>query len=183
MDRFNSIKVFCRVVELNSFTKAADALDMPKTTVSKKVADLEAMLGVRLLNRTTRSVQPTAEGKAYYAQTSRWLRELDDIDDTLDAHADELCGRVLVDLGVWVAAEVVMPHLPAFHAKYPDIQVDINVCTRPTLQGTEADCAIVDGCQVGTYPFYIVYSSTKHRNQRVRIVIDWLAELCAGAEP
>lgn len=146
MDRFNAIKVFCRVVELKSFTKAADSLEMPKTTVSKLIAELEASLRVKLLNRTTRTVQATAEGAAYYAQTSRWLRELDDIDSVFEANHVNLRGRVRVDLSAWVASAIVIPRLPLFHARHPGIQIELNVSDQPTqLLQANSDCAIRGG--------------------------------------
>lgn len=151
MDRFNAIRVFCRVVELKSFTKAADSLDMPKTTVSKLIADLEASLRLKLLSRTTRSVLATADGAEYYAQTSRWLRELDDIDSAFEADHVNLRGRVQVDLSGWVASSVVIPRLPEFHARYSGIKIELNISDQPThLLRANSDCAVRGGTLADT---------------------------------
>jgi LysR family transcriptional regulator for bpeEF and oprC len=146
MDRFNAIRVFCRVVELKSFTKAADSLDMPKTTVSKLIAGLEAALRIKLLSRTTRTVQPTAEGLAYYDEVSHWLRHLEEIDSAFEANHVDLRGRVQVDLSAWVASTVVIPQLASFHARHPGIQLELNISDRPThLLRANSDCAIRGG--------------------------------------
>ncbi|WP_165778973.1 LysR family transcriptional regulator [Paraburkholderia hospita] len=96
MDQLLAIKVFSRVVELGGFTKAAELLGMPKTTVSKLISDLELHLSAKLLKRTTRNVTVTAEGAIYFERTARWLRELDDIDGGFDVDRTKPRGRVQV---------------------------------------------------------------------------------------
>lgn len=75
MDRFDAMRLFTRIVELGSFTKAADDLQLPRATVTHALQQLEKRLGARLLNRTTRSVSPTPDGAAYYERCLRLLAD------------------------------------------------------------------------------------------------------------
>ena len=77
MDRFHSMQVFTRIVELGSFTGAADALNLPRATVTHAIKQLEARLGVRLLQRTTRSVSATLDGDAHHRRCVRLLADLE----------------------------------------------------------------------------------------------------------
>lgn len=83
MDRFDAMRAFARVVETGSFTKAADTLHMSKTSVTQLVQQLEARLRVRLLNRTTRKVNATADGAAYYERVQQLLADLEDAETSL----------------------------------------------------------------------------------------------------
>lgn len=76
MDRFSALKAFTRVVEAGSFTRAADSLNMPNATLSKTIQQLEAHLGVSLLQRTTRRITVTPEGREYYEKARRLLEDL-----------------------------------------------------------------------------------------------------------
>lgn len=146
MDQFMAIRVFARVVESGSFTKAADSLRMPKATVTKLVQSLEAHLRVKLLQRTTRRVTVTSDGAAYYERTARLLGELEDIEASL-AHAQaNPRGRLRVDVGASLARVLIIPALPAFLARYPEIQVDLGVSDRRVdLIGENVDCVIRGG--------------------------------------
>lgn len=137
---------FTRVVELASFTKAAHSLNLPKTTVSAQVLALEARLRVKLLNRTTRRVTVTADGAAYYERTSRVLNDLDDIEASMSNARANPSGRLRVDVGASIARLVVIPALPDFYQRYPDIQLDLGVSDRPVdLIGDNVDCVIRGG--------------------------------------
>ena len=87
MDRFDAMQAFARVVETGSFTKAADTLHMSKTSVTQLVQQLEARLRVRLLNRTTRKVNVTADGAVYYERVLRLLADMDDAETSLSSAA------------------------------------------------------------------------------------------------
>lgn len=146
MDQLNAIRVFAQVVQLGGFTKAAESLGMPKTTVSKLVRELEEHLRLKLLKRSTRSVQVTAEGAAYYERTARWLDELREIDGSLNSVAAEPRGLVHVDASAWVASNVIVPNLPDFYVRHPYIEVEISVSDRAThLIRESADCAVRGG--------------------------------------
>lgn len=146
MDQLNAIRVFVQVVELAGFTKAAKSLGMPKTTVSKLISDLETHLKVKLLKRSTRRVQVTPEGAAYYERTTRWLDELREIDGSFDSVTAQLHGLVHVNASAWVASNVIIPRLPDFYAKYPAIEIEISVGDRAAhLIRERADCAVRSG--------------------------------------
>ena len=146
MDQLLAIRTFARVVEAGSFTRAADSLDMPKATVSKLVQDLEAHVGARLLHRTTRRLSVTPEGNAYYEKTSRLLKELDDIDSAFNAERGRPRGALRIDVGSSTATDVLIPALPDFMARYPDIRIDLGVSDRAVdLIGDNVDCVIRGG--------------------------------------
>ncbi|CAM3882399.1 LysR family transcriptional regulator [Rahnella victoriana] len=146
MDQLTAIRAFARVVEAGNFTRAADSLDMPNATLSKMVQELEAHLGVRLLQRTTRRVTVTPEGQAYYEKTARVLRDLEDIDTSLNAARSKPRGLLRVDVGGSTARDVLIPMLPEFMARYPDICLDLGVSDRPVdLISDNVDCVIRGG--------------------------------------
>ncbi|HEY1226302.1 MAG TPA: LysR family transcriptional regulator, partial [Ramlibacter sp.] len=125
MDRIQAMQVFARVVETGSFTRAAESAGLPKGSVTKLVQQLEERLKVRLLHRTTRRVTVTADGAAYYERASRLLNDLDDIEASLSNAQANPSGRLRVDVGTSVARLVLIPALPDFFRRYPDIQLDL----------------------------------------------------------
>lgn len=146
MDQIQSMRVFARVVEAGSFTKAAASLALPKGTVTRLVQRLEERLKVKLLNRTTRRVTVTPEGAAYYERTSRVLNDLDDIEASMTNAQANPSGRLRVDVGSSIARLVVIPALPDFFARYPDIQLELGVGDRPVdLVGESVDVVIRGG--------------------------------------
>ncbi|QEI06892.1 LysR family transcriptional regulator [Pigmentiphaga aceris] len=146
MDRFDAMQAFVRVVEAGSFTKAADTLHMSKTTVTQLVQQLEARLRVKLLNRTTRKVNVTADGAAYYDRAVRLLTDMDDAETSLSSAAVTPRGRLRVDVPSPFARMILVPALPAFHARYPDIQFDMGVSDRVVdLIGDNVDCVVRGG--------------------------------------
>jgi LysR family transcriptional regulator, regulator for bpeEF and oprC len=146
MDQLMAIKAFARVVEAGNFTRAADSLDMPNATLSKMVQELEAHLGIRLLQRTTRRVTVTAEGRDYYEKALRIVRDLEDIDASFNVVSGRLRGYLRVDVGGSTARDVLIPALPDFMARYPDIRLDLGVSDRPVdLISDNVDCVIRGG--------------------------------------
>ncbi|RFB89957.1 LysR family transcriptional regulator [Rhizobium leguminosarum bv. trifolii] len=120
MDRFDAMRVFCRVVERRSFTLAAEDTGLPRSTVTDAVKQLEARLGVRLLQRTTRHVSPTLDGEAYHL---RCLSILTDIEDAEGAFAGARPkGPLRVDVHGTLARHFVLPSLPSFLDTYPEIE-------------------------------------------------------------
>lgn len=114
------MRVFSRVVERRSFTLAAEDIGLPRSTVTDAVKQLEARLGVRLLQRTTRHVSPTLDGEAYY---QRCLSILADIEDAEGAFAGaKPKGMLRVDVHGTLARHFVLPSLPSFLETYPDIE-------------------------------------------------------------
>ena len=146
MDRFDAMQAFARVVEAGSFTKAAETLHMSKTTVTQLVQQLEARLRVKLLNRTTRRVNLTADGAAYYERVLRLLADLDDAETSLSSASALPRGRLRVDVPAPFARMILVPALPAFYARYPDIQLDMGVSDRIVdVIGDNVDCVVRGG--------------------------------------
>ncbi|MCA1326113.1 LysR family transcriptional regulator [Herbaspirillum sp. alder98] len=146
MDQLQAIRGFARVVEAGNFTRAADSLEMPNATLSKLVQDLEAHLGVRLLQRTTRRVTVTPEGRDYYDKAMRLLRDLEDIDSSFNLAHGKPRGHLRIDVGGSTASAVLIPALPDFVARFPDIRLDLGVSDRSVdLIGDNVDCVVRGG--------------------------------------
>jgi DNA-binding transcriptional LysR family regulator len=146
MDRIAAMTTFVRVVEAGNFTRAADTMDLPKATVTRLIQGLEAELGVLLLQRTTRSLALTAEGAAYYERVVRLLADLADIEANAKQSLAKPSGRVRVETAAAVATNVIVPALPDFYARYPDVEVEIGIGNRTVdLIADNVDCAIRAG--------------------------------------
>lgn len=146
MDRFDAMQAFARVVETGSFTKAAATLHMSKTSVTQLVQQLEARLRVRLLNRTTRKVNVTADGAAYYERVVRLLADIDDAETSLSSASMAPRGRLRVDVPSPFARMLLIPALPAFYARYPEIQLTMGVSDRLIdIIGENVDCVVRGG--------------------------------------
>jgi LysR family transcriptional regulator for bpeEF and oprC len=168
MDRFDTMLAFTRVVELESFTKAAMSLNLPKTTVSAQVLALEKRLRVKLLHRTTRRISVTTDGAAYYERAIRLLNELEETEAALNQATASAKGRLRVDVPTPVGRLVIIPALPDFFKKYPEIQLEIGCDDRPIdLLEEGVDCVIRIGNlldsslvarRVGTMQFMLVAS-------------------------
>jgi len=145
-NQMQAMRVFVRVVEAGTFTRAADSLRIPKPTVTKLVQGLENHLRIKLLNRTTRRVTVTPDGSAYYERVVRLLGDLDDIESSVTHAQQKPRGRLRIDAGAAVTTWIVLPALPEFLAKYPDIAVECGVSDRPAdLIGDNVDCVIRAG--------------------------------------
>lgn len=143
MDQIQAMRIFARVVESGSFTRAADSLALPKGTVTKQIQALEARVRVKLLNRTTRRVTVTADGAAYYERASRLLVDLDDLDASMTNAQSMPQGRLRIDVGSATASLLLIPALSTFNETYPDIQLDIGVSDRVVdLVADNVDCVI-----------------------------------------
>ncbi|MCB3464790.1 LysR family transcriptional regulator [Klebsiella pneumoniae] len=146
MDRFDAMRAFARVVEAGSFTKAAQTLHMSKTTVTQLIQQLESRLRVRLLHRTTRKLGVTPDGAVYYERVIRLLADMEDAENSLSSAAMTPRGRLRVDVPSPLARLILVPALPAFHARYPDIQIDMGVSDREVdLIGDNVDCVLRGG--------------------------------------
>jgi LysR family transcriptional regulator, regulator for bpeEF and oprC len=148
MDRLMGLRAFVRVVELGGFTKAADSLQLPKTTVSDLVQSLEKHLGVRLLQRTTRRVTVTQEGAAFYERCSHILADLDEAEASVMQARVAPKGRLRVDMPGALARLFIIPQLPQFLARYPDLRLELGMGLRPTdLVEEGIDCVVRFGIQ------------------------------------
>ena len=147
MDQLRALEVFSRVVELGSFTKAAESLNTPKASVTNWVQELEAHLGVRLLQRTTRRLNLTDDGAAYLEGARRVLSDISELDAAVSQARSNLQGRVRVDVPAAAGRHVLAHALPGFFARYPDVTLDIGSSDRPVdliLEGV--DVVIRGGC-------------------------------------
>src|SRR6188768_638017 len=112
MDRFDAMRAFARVVETGSFTKAAHTLQVGRTRVTELVQQLETHLRVRLLNRTTRRLNLTAEGEAYYPRVVGLLAELEAVEGSLSTATAAPRGRLRIDVPSPFARLLLVPALP-----------------------------------------------------------------------
>ncbi|HGM7028743.1 TPA: LysR family transcriptional regulator [Serratia liquefaciens] len=141
-----AIRVFNRVVETGGFTRAADSLRMPKATVTKLIQSLEDHLQTKLFKRTTRSVSVTPEGECYYQRTVKWLAELEQMEGSMTESQSAPQGVLRIDVGGATARQLLLPALPDFIARYPQIQIDLGVGDRLIdLINDSADCVIRSG--------------------------------------
>lgn len=146
MDQLLALRVFVRIAESGAFSKAADSMNVPRATVTKLIQDLERHLGTKLLQRTTRRVNVTPEGAAYYERAARLIADLDEMDEVAAQARAQPRGRIRVDVGSVLANMIVIPALPGFRARHPDLHVDLGVGDRSIdLIGEGVDCVIRGG--------------------------------------
>jgi LysR family transcriptional regulator, regulator for bpeEF and oprC len=149
IDRIQAMRTFIRIVDTNSFTRAAQSLDIPRATATTLMQSLEALLGTALLVRTTRRLSLTPEGAAYYERCSQILADIDEMEASLRHATDHLSGRLRVEMPAAVATALVLPALDDFHERYPNIDLAIGVSNRTVdLVGEAVDCSI----QLGELP-------------------------------
>lgn len=130
MDRFYSMQIFVRVAELNSFTKAAESLGMPKASVSTYVQQLESQVGTRLFHRTTRNVQLTNDGIVFYERCKDLLLDVEEMDSMFREEITGIKGRIRVDMPAVLSKSVVIPRLPEFLKEHPQIELEISSTDR-----------------------------------------------------
>ena len=146
MDKFDAMRAFVRIVEAGSFTKAAQTLDMNRASITLLVQQLEARLRVKLLNRTTRQVNVTEDGAIYYERIVRILGELEEVETSLPGALTAPRGQLRVDVPSPFATMILVPALPQFHARFPDIQFDLGASDRKVdLIGENVDCVVRGG--------------------------------------
>lgn len=130
MDRLEAMRLYTRIVELGSFTAAADDLSLPRATVTHAIKRLEARLGAQLLQRTTRRVRTTRDGETYYGHCLRLLADVDEVETDFREALVEPKGRLRIDLPASLARLLVIPALRDFFARFPQIQLDIGTGDR-----------------------------------------------------
>ncbi|TDG05337.1 LysR family transcriptional regulator [Paraburkholderia guartelaensis] len=149
IDRIQAMRTFVRIVDTNSFTKAAQSLDMPRASATTLMQNLESLLGTQLLVRTTRRLSLTPEGAAYYERASQILADIDDAEASVRQSPGAIGGRLRVEMPGLIANAIVLPALDDFHARYPQIDLVIGVSLRNVdLVGEGVDCSI----QLGELP-------------------------------
>jgi len=140
------MEVFVQVVDSGGFTRAAENMQLPKATVSTLVQSLEQALQVKLLHRTTRQVSVTSDGAAYYERCLRILSDVREAEESLSNNRVSPSGRLRVDVATGLASNLLIPALPDFFKRYPDIRLDLGCSDRPVdLIEEGVDCAIRGG--------------------------------------
>ncbi|MBN3790806.1 LysR family transcriptional regulator [Burkholderia sp. Ac-20353] len=143
MDKLDQVRIFLQVAEMGSFIKAAHALDVPRATVSAAVQQLETGVGTRLLHRTTRQVQLTADGALLVERGRRLLAEADELDRLFRGRDRDVIGRLNVDVPSRIARRVIAPALPSLFRRYPKLQLSLGSTDRSIdLVQEGVDCAI-----------------------------------------
>lgn len=127
-NRAGEMSVFVRVVDAGSFSQAARQMLMTPSTVSKLIVRLELRLGVRLLERSTRKLSLTDEGRIYYERSIALLAELDDVERVLAQGAQKAHGTVRINASVAFGTLAIEPNLPAFWEAHPNIQINLSLC-------------------------------------------------------
>ena len=127
----NEMGVYATVVDLGSFTKAADKLGMPKSTVSRHISQLESRLGVRLLNRTTRQLKPTEVGKLYFHHCSRIIEEAEQAREVIQNMQAQPSGLLRITLPLAFGSEFIQFLIRDFLELHPKIKVEIMLDNRP----------------------------------------------------
>ncbi|KVG64312.1 LysR family transcriptional regulator [Burkholderia pseudomultivorans] len=144
-----AMRIFARIVEMNSFTRAALSLGISRATATRTVQELETALGMPLLVRTTRALRTTPEGDAYYRRCLRITADVDELEASIRRAARHPSGPLRVDLPGPVASAIVLPALGAFHARHPDLMLMLGVSARAAdMVGDAVDCSV----QLGELP-------------------------------
>jgi DNA-binding transcriptional LysR family regulator len=144
MDRFDAMRVFARIVERRSFTLAADDLGLPRSSATDAVKGLEARLGVRLLQRTTRQVSPTLDGEAYYQRCVTLIADLEEAEGAFAGAKPS--GLIRIDVHGTQARHFLLPGLPAFLEAYPGIRLHLGEAHQPLDMIREGfDCILRTG--------------------------------------
>lgn len=146
MNKLQAMEVFVQVVDAGGFTRAAENMQLPKATVSNLIQSLETALAVKLLHRTTRQISVTADGAAYYERCLRILADVRDAEESLSRTKLSPSGRLRVDAPSALARDMLIPALPDFFARYPDITLELGCSDRPVdLIEEGVDCAVRGG--------------------------------------
>jgi LysR family transcriptional regulator for bpeEF and oprC len=146
MNKLQAMEVFVQVVDAGGFTRAAENMKLPKATVSTLIQSLETSLAAKLLHRTTRHVSVTADGAAYYERCLRILSDVREAEESLSRTRLSPSGRLRVDAPTGLSSEVIVPALPDFFERYPDIQLELGASDRTVdLVEEGVDCAVRGG--------------------------------------
>jgi DNA-binding transcriptional LysR family regulator len=146
MDSSEGLKRFVRVAELGSFTKAAESLGLPKASVSQAVQQLESRLQTQLFHRTTRKVQLTPDGQLFYEKSKDVLSEIEELETLFISDDSQVSGIVRVNMSQPMARHLVIPALPAFLQRHPNLNIEISSEDRKVDLISEGyDCVVRTG--------------------------------------
>lgn len=146
IDRFQALRVFVRVAELGSFSRAAEVLDLSRARVSEAIQELEGELGTRLLHRTTRKVSLSDDGRLYYEHARRILLDLEEADALVVRAKTSARGRLRVAMPMGIARQFVVPSLPRLLRRHPELALEVRFENRAIdLVEEGVDCAVSYG--------------------------------------
>ncbi|MBH3424906.1 MULTISPECIES: LysR family transcriptional regulator [Pseudomonas] len=146
MDKLTAMATFVKVVQTGSFTRAAVALGLPNARISQRITDLERVLGVRLLNRTTRAQSLTEDGHIYFGKCLVILEAIEELEGSLSTDPAHFSGKVRVETLRSVAHWIIAPRLEAFYQRHPNIALSLRSSDRISNLAEEGiDCAIRGG--------------------------------------
>jgi DNA-binding transcriptional LysR family regulator len=149
VDRIDQLRVFVQVAEMGSFIKAANAMELPRASVSAAMQKLEADLGTRLLHRTTRRVRLTEDGVRLLERVRPLLANVEEIDTLFLTSSQEVAGRLNVDVPSRIARKLITPALPQLLRRYPRLQLRLGCTDRAIdLVREGVDCVV----RVGAVP-------------------------------
>lgn len=143
LDKLLAMRTFVRVVDAGTFTRAAEVMRKPKSTVTRVVQALEKEVGAKLLHRTTRRLNVTQQGAIYYDGARRLIDELGELEERVAGDMAAPAGRIKVEAPGAIVYSVLLPALPAFFERYPQVQVELGVGNRTIdLVAENVDCVI-----------------------------------------
>ncbi|RDU96313.1 LysR family transcriptional regulator [Trinickia dinghuensis] len=143
MQNLDALLIFARVAEMSSFTRAAESLGIQKGRVSTVIRELERDVAATLLHRTTRSVQLTEDGRAFYSRARDLLAEVQELESMFAGNRAPLRGRLRVDMSTELAQSIVVPALPQLMAAHPELELELSSTDRRVDLVQEGfDCVI-----------------------------------------
>ncbi len=143
LDRIDLFRIFVRVVDCSSFTRAADTLGLPRSSVSAAIIELEGRVGARLLHRTTRKVSPTQDGTAFHERCLRVIADVEETEGLFRQNAVEPRGKLRIDVPGRIGRLIIAPALPEFLARYPQLDIELRVTDRAVnLVEESVDCVL-----------------------------------------
>ncbi len=169
MDKFNSMRAFCRIVELGTFVAVAREMNLSPMMISKYVAHLEKSLGVALLNRTTRSVTVTEAGISYYNRSKQLLEELNELEESTSLLGNTVKGVLRINAPIDFGGIHMMPAIKAYQLQYPEVKILMSLDNKPI------------NLRKGTYDVSILVTDTLDPGVVARKIA--LTELCIYASP
>jgi DNA-binding transcriptional LysR family regulator len=169
MDKFNNMRVFCRIVELGTFSAVAKELKLSTMMISKYIAQLEASLGVVLLHRTTRSLSLTSAGEAYYNRSKQLLEDLADLEASTAQLGERVKGTIKISAPIDFGGMYMVPAIERYLKQYPEVKILMSLDNRPP------------NLRVGSFDISLLVTDTLDPGVVARKIAE--TELCTYASP
>ena len=169
MDKFNNMKVFCRIVELGTFSAVAREMKLSSMMISKYIANLEASLGVVLLHRTTRSMSLTSAGEAFYHRSKQLLEDLADLETTTAQLGERIKGLIKISAPIDFGGMYMVPAIEQYQQQYPEVKILMSLDNKPP------------NLRMGTVDISLLVTDTLDPGVVARKIAE--TELCTYAAP